>query len=474
MEFLSFIYNNVIVFLVVITVLVFVHEMGHYLLARLFGVKVDTFSIGFGPELYGWYGKRSGTHWRVSAIPLGGYVKFFGDANPASMPSDNPSLTPAERAVSFHYKPVWQRFIVVLGGPLANILFAIFALALMLIFIGQSITPPIIGVVQPTGGAAVAGLQAGDRVLRADGRNVDSFEDVEQSVVLHPGIAFSMTVDRAGKRIDLLVTPAAKDFTDRFGNTQKVGDLGAYSVDAMPRIGVVASGGAAQIAGLKPGDLIVAVDGHAIDTFDDLRALIEPSSGKQLLLTIERDGQTLTVPVTPVADATDQAQPGQNKTGKPVGRIGIGKMNAAEHRKLDPATAAWQSGRQVVYMAQSIFSVIGQIIGGQRSAKDIGGPLGIAKMTGQAAQLGWEAVVMFGLFISVSLGVFNLLPVPLLDGGHLLFYVIEAVRGRPLTARLQEYGFRIGLALVFSLVIFATWNDLGLLKVTDLIGNIGR
>jgi regulator of sigma E protease len=470
MELIDFIYNNVIVFLVVMTLLVFVHEMGHYLVARRCGVRVEVFSIGFGPEIYGWVGKKSGTRWRISALPLGGYVKFFGDANPASVQAGDPAMTPAERAVSFHYKPVWQRFSVAIAGPAANLLFAVIALALLYVFVGQSITPPIIGFVQPTGGAATAGLQPGDRIIKADGRSVDSFEDVSQSVQLHPGIPFAMTVDRAGKRIDLEVTPAAKNVTDRFGNVQKVGDLGAESVDAMPRAGTITPGSAADAAGIRPGDLITAIDGHAIGTFDELRAAVEPSAGKQLVLTIERDGQVISVPVTPKVESVKQPDGGS----KTVGRLGITKASVADHRKLDPASAIWQGGRQVVYMTQSIFSVIGQIFAGQRSTKEIGGTLRIAKTSGEASQLGWEAVVLFTIGLSISLGVFNLLPVPLLDGGHLLFYVIEAVRGRPLTARIQEYGFRIGLALVLGLVVFATWNDLVLLKVTDLVGNIGR
>ncbi len=467
---IDFIYNNIVVFLILMTVLVYVHEMGHYLVARRFGVKVDTFSIGFGPEINGWFGKKSGTRWRISALPLGGYVKFFGDANPASIQAEDQKMSPAERAVSFHYKPVWQRFAVVLAGPMANLLFAVLGLACMYMFLGQSITPPIIGVVQPGGSAAAAGLQIGDRILATDGRTVDSFEDIGQSMLLHPGIKLSMTVDRAGKRIDLTVTPAAKDVTNRFGDVQRIGDLGADSVDALARVGKVEDGSPGAAAGLKTGDLIVAIDGKPIATFDDLRIVVEPSAGKELMLTVERDGQLLQIPVTPASATADQ--PGGAK--KTVGRIGIRKASAAEHRKLDPAAAVWQSGRQVVYMTQSIFNVIGQIIVGQRDAKEIGGPLRIAKTTGEASQIGWEAVALFAIGLSISLGVFNLLPVPLLDGGHLLFYLIEAVRGRPLTARLQEYGFRIGLAMVFGLVVFATWNDLVLLKVGDLVGSIGR
>lgn len=470
MELLDFIYNNVIVFLIVMTVLVFVHELGHYFVARRCGVKVETFSIGFGPEIYGWTGRKSGTRWRISALPLGGYVKFFGDANPASVTTDAPPMTAEERQVSFFHKPVWQRFAVAIAGPAANLIFAVVALAAMYMLIGQSITPPIVGFVQPTSAAAQAGLQPGDRVLRADGRSVDSFEDVNQSVRMHPDIPFAMTVDRAGKRIDLTVTPAGRDVSDRFGNVQHVGDLGADSVDAMARVGTVIAGSAAETAGLQPGDLVTAIDGKPVVTFDDLRAVVEPNAGNRLVFSIERNGQRLDVPVVPKGEAVKQPDGGS----KTVGRIGVGKASAAEHRRLDPASATWQAGRQVVYMTQSIFGVIGQIIAGQRSAKEIGGTLRIAKSTGEASQIGWEAVALFAIGLSISLGVFNLLPIPLLDGGHLLFYVIEAVRGRALSARIQEYGYRIGLVLVFGLIVFATWNDLVLLKVTDLVGNIGR
>jgi regulator of sigma E protease len=340
----------------------------------------------------------------------------------------------------------------------------------MYVFIGQSITPPIVGFVEPGSAAAQAGLQPGDRVLRADGRTVDSFEDVDQSVRLHPDISFPMTVDRAGKRIDLVITPAGKDIPDRFGNVQHVGELGADSVDAMARVGTVSPGSAAEAAGLQPGDLITAIDGKPILTFDDLRGVVEPSAGKRLLFTVERDGRHLELAVVPKSEAVDQPDGGS----KAVGRIGVSKASAAQHHRLDPATALWQGGRQVVYMTQSIFGVIGQILVGQRSSKEIGGTLRIIKTTGEASQIGWEAVALFAIGLSISLGVFNLLPIPLLDGGHLLFYLIEAVRGRPLTAQVQEYGYRIGLVMVFGLIVFATWNDLVLLKVTDLVGNIGR
>lgn len=470
MELLNFIYNNIIVFLIVMTVLVFFHELGHYLVARRCGVRVETFSIGFGPEIYGWTSRKSGTRWRISALPLGGYVKFFGDVNPASVASDAPPMTPEERKVSYFYKPVWQRFAVAIAGPLANLLLAVVALAAMYVIVGQSITPPIVGFVEPGSAAAQAGLQPGDRVLRADGRTVDSFEDVDQSVRLHPDIAFPMTVDRAGKRIELTITPAGRDVADRFGNIQHVGDLGADSVDAMARIGAVVPGSAAEAAGLQPGDLITAIDGKPVLTFDDLRGIVEPNAGNRLIFALERDGRHLELPVVPKSEAVSQPDGGT----KAIGRIGVSKASASEHRRLDPATAIWQGGRQVVYMTQSIFGVIGQILVGQRSSKEIGGTLRIIKTTGEASQIGWEAVALFAIGLSISLGVFNLLPIPLLDGGHLLFYLIEAVRGRPLTARVQEYGYRIGLVMVFGLIVFATWNDLVLLKVTDLVGSIGR
>jgi len=470
MEVVDWILNNIVMFLVIMTILVFVHEMGHYLIARRCGVRVEVFSIGFGPEIYGWNGKQSGTRWRISALPLGGYVKFFGDADAASGPTDQSRLTAEERRVSFHAKSVWQRMAIVAGGPVSNLVFAVLALMVLFMIVGRSFTPPVIGVIEPDGPAAAAGLQANDRIVAADGRRIDSFEDVLQTAQMNPGISIPLTVQRGEQRIDLTAKPAAKDFVDRFGTSHRFGDLGVFSLNSLPAIGSVEPGTPAEKAGLKSGDRILAVDGQPVASFNALRDIIVASPEKSLTLQIERQGQTMNLTATPER-VTGKAPDGSTRE---IGRLGFKNAVVTEHQKLGPGGALVQAGEQVVFMTQSIFTVIKQIILGLRPANEIGGPLRIAKVSGEATQLGWEAVAMLVIGLSVTLGVFNLLPVPMLDGGHLVFYLFEAVRGRPLSLRTQEYALRFGLFLVLCLVVFATWNDLVLLKVTELVGKLGQ
>lgn len=470
MEIVDWILNNVVMFLVIMTLLVFVHEMGHFLIARRCGVRVEVFSIGFGPELYGWTGKQSGTRWRISALPLGGYVKFFGDANAASGPADQTALTPEERQHSFHAKSVWQRMAIVAGGPLANLLFAVVALMVLFMVLGRSFTPPVIGVVDPDGAAAAAGLQAQDRILAADGRGVDSFEDVLQVAQTNPGIAIPMSVQRGERRIDVTVKPAVRDMVDRFGNSHRLGELGIASLNSLPAIGTVTAGSAAERAGLLPGDRILAVEGREVASFAVLREIIVASPDKPLSLAIERQGQPMTIVATPArVTATDA-----DGNAREIGQLGFTNAVVTEHQRLGPVSALSHAGQQVVVMTETIFKVVKQIVLGLRPANEIGGPLRIAKVSGEASQIGWEAVAMLIIGLSVTLGVFNLLPVPMLDGGHLMFYAFEAVRGRPLSLRTQEYALRLGLFLVLCLVVFATWNDLVLLKVTELVGKLGQ
>ena len=359
-------------FLVVLTVLVFVHELGHYVVARWNGVKVETFSIGFGPELFGW-NNRAGTRWKISAIPLGGYVKMFGDADPASMPSaDVHEMTPEERAVAFHHKRLGQRAAIVAAGPLANFLFAIVALAGLFATLGQPFTPPQVGTVQEGSAAEASGIKPGDTIVSIDGQKIERFEDVQRLVRLDPGQALGVIVHRGDQDVTLSVTPKMSEVTDRFGNKHQYGLLG-----------IVGQG--VQYVRYNP---ISAVG----------RALGETSD------------------------------------------IVVGTLQAV-----------WQ------------------MIIGARSTDELGGPLRIAQMSGEVAQYGFSAILPFMAVLSINLGLINLFPIPVLDGGHLLFYAAEAVRGRPLGQRAQEYGFRFGLALVLTLMVFATWNDLVHLHIVEFL-----
>lgn len=369
-EFIGGFWTSVLAFLVVLTVLVFVHEMGHYLVARRNGVRIEVFSIGFGPELFGW-NDRSGTRWKFSAIPLGGYVKMFGDADPASTPSERVRvMSEDERAVSFHHKTVGARAAIVAAGPAANFVFSIVVLALLFMTAGQPFTPADVGGIQPGSAAEAAGLEPGDVIRSIDGTGIARFEEIRQIVSLNPERPLDVVVERDGRQIAVTVTPGVQEVTDRFGNVHRIGLLG------------ITRGGTEQVV-------------H------------------------------------------------------------------------DPATAVWQAGREITSMITGTLSAVGQMIEGSRGTEELGGPLRIAQMSGEVAQTGLYALIWFMAFLSVNLGLINLFPVPLLDGGHLLFYAIEGVRGRPLGPRAQEYGFRIGLALVLTLMVFATWNDLVQLRVVD-------
>lgn len=375
MEVFSFIWNYGIMFLVVLTVLVFVHEFGHYWAARRNGVRVDVFSIGFGPEIFGFH-DRAGTRWKFSLIPLGGYVKMFGDADASSRPGEEvKAMTAEERQVSFFHKRLGQKAIIVAAGPIANFLFAIIVLALMFMLYGQPYTPPVVQEVQPDGAAAAAGIQAGDSIVSVNGSGVDRFQDVLQVIVLNPGVPLEMVVERNGTRVPVTVTPRPVQLTDRFGNSHTIGRLGVL-------------------------------------------------------------------------------------------------RGADEYRKQPPLTAVVQAMRETWGLTTGTLDAVWQMAAGVRSTEELGGPLRIAQMSGQVAQTSFVALVWFLAVLSINLGLINLFPVPMLDGGHLLFYGIEAVRGRPLGERAQEYGFRIGLALVLSLMVFATWNDLVHLRVVEFFRDL--
>lgn len=372
MELLTGLWDYVVPFLVILSVLVFVHEMGHYLVARHNGVRVETFSIGFGREIFGWT-NSAGTRWKFSLIPLGGYVKMFGDTNVASAGGvGTDDMTPEEREVSFLSKRLGQRAAIVVAGPLANYVFAILVLTGLFAFYGQPFTPAVVGAVQANSAAAAAGIQAGDKFVAIDGSRIDRFEEVRQIVAMSPEVRMEIVVLRDGREVTLSATPRRTQITDNFGNEHEIGLLG-------------------------------------------------------------------------------------------VTRRGV------EFVRHDPLTAVRRAFEETVTITGATFKAIGQMFAGTRKAKELGGPLRIAQMSGQMAQGGLYTFLWFMGVLSLHLGLINLFPVPMLDGGHLLFYAFEAVRGRPLGERAQEYGFRIGLALVLTLMLFVTWNDLVHLKVIEFI-----
>jgi len=362
-------------FLVILTVLVFVHEMGHFWVARRNGVRVEVFSIGFGPELFGWTDRRR-TRWKVSALPLGGYVKMFGDANAISAPGNAlAAMTPEERAVAFQCKRLSQRAAIVAAGPIANFLLAIVAFAGLFVFVGQPFSPPVVGQVEPGSAASRAGFEAGDRILRINGAQIDRFQQVQQIVQIGLDEPLTILVRRGDKTVTLNATPSVVDETDNFGHSYRIGRLG-----------------------LRPQGL--------------------------------------------------------------------------EYVRLNPATALWQASEETLSLTVATLKAVGQMIAGTRNTAQLSGPLGIAQLSGEMAREGLAPSVWLLAVLSLNLGLVNLFPIPVLDGGHLLFYAIEAVRRRPLGPRALDYGFRIGLTLVLLLMFFATWNDLVHLKVFQFVAGL--
>jgi regulator of sigma E protease len=358
----------VVPFLFVLTIVVFFHELGHFLVARWAGVKVLAFSLGFGPELAG-FNDRHGTRWKISAVPLGGYVKFFGDDTEASTPSADvlANMTEEERAGSFHHKKVGPRAAIVAAGPIANFLLAIVIFTCLFTFFGKPSTTARVDKIEAGSAAEAAGFQVGDVVLSIDGSRIDSFTDMQRIVGTNAGDRLTFTVKRGDGTVTLHGTPELREVKDPFGNVHRIGVLG-----------------------------------------------ITRQTGT---------GDVLT-------------------------------------ERVDPATALWLGVKETWFVVDRTLAYIGGVFTGREAADQVGGPLRIAQISGQVATIGLAALIHLAAVLSISIGLLNLFPVPLLDGGHLLFYAVEAVRGRPLSERAQEMGFRIGLGLVLMLMVFATYNDI--------------
>lgn len=373
MAILSFITGYIVPFVLVLSLLVFVHEMGHYLVGRWSGVRVTAFSIGFGPELIG-FTDGHGTRWKISAVPLGGYVKFFGDEDASSRPDSEgiAQLSEAERAQTLAGAKLWKRAATVAAGPIANFILAIAIFTVLFSVYGKVVADPVVAEVRPDSAALEAGVQPGDRLVALDGEAIRTFDDVRRYVSIRPETQILVTVERGSQRLDLPMVPKRSEITDQFGNKVELGLIG--------------------------------------------------------IVTNEQSGNFRVVNFSPV----DAMVEGVRETGQIV---------------------------------TGTFRYIGNLVTGRMKPDQLGGPVRVAQASGQMATLGIAAVLQLAAVLSVSIGLLNLMPVPVLDGGHLVFYAIEAVRGKPLGAGAQEIAFRIGLAMVLSLMVFATWND-----ISNLIG----
>jgi len=444
-------------FVLVLTLLVFVHEFGHYWVGRRFGIHAEVFSIGFGPELLGWT-DRNGTRWKISAIPLGGYVKFLGDTDPASATHDGQAaLSADQRKKAFFTQPLYARAAVVLGGPAANLIFAILLLTGVFYAAGEPYSPAIVAV-QEDGPAAKAGLKSGDDVLRINGKRVDRFEDIQDAQFLYLARPMSVQYRRGDQQYTTEITPQYCERTDKYDNTMRYGELG---MDQMirPVVGGFVANSPAEAAGLKVGDKLIDIDGQPVDHFTHIPELIGDRAGQPVAIQYERDGHRYKTTVVPEADKVTDCT-GKTKT---IGRLRIRPAGVTEFRQHDVLGAMAAGTRHVWSMTQMFYTSMAQIVTAARPVDELGGPIRIAKAAGEASYAGWVGILQLVIALSVVLGVFNLLPVPMLDGGHLAMYLYEAVRGRPLGVKAQELGLRIGFALVIGMALVATFNDIKLI-----------
>lgn len=437
-------------FLVVLSILVFVHEWGHYIVAKMCGVKVETFSIGFGPELFG-VNDKSGTRWKLSLIPLGGYVKMFGDSDPASAEhtdqvSDGENalrpMTDTERKQAFFAKTVAQRAAIVFAGPAINFIFAVILLAGLYAFYGKPVTPPVAGAVVEGSAAEKAGFKPHDLVLSINGVPTHSFEHIRRAVMIGLDTPLHFQVERNGQVFDLTAVPDRLEERDRFGFVQSRGLLGILG----PAEGLHLSA-------------VVSVNGVEVADIDAAREAIRNSLGQQVVLGLRRsEDETAYYMTAPLKDMNmglfDEKSPDYNHLlimDRPsedfmltYGFFGSLKEAVAETADITVST----------------LYALGQMVTGTRSAKELGGIIRIGAMAGDMATTGWVALITFTALLSINLGLINLFPIPLLDGGHLLFYAIEAVKGSPVSEVVQEYAFRFGVIVLVGLMLFANLNDI--------------
>lgn len=428
----------VIPFLLVLGVVVFVHEYGHYIVGKWCGIKADVFSIGFGKELFHWIDKN-GMRWRVGALPLGGYVKFRGDMNAASAGADQLALarmTDEEKEGAFHLAPIWARALTVLAGPIFNFILSIVVFSSIAMFQGKEVNEPVVGSISATADAQI-GLQAGDRVLAVDGNYVSDFNELVQELDATDGRVVTALVNRGRGEEEVTVR---------------------YSRPAT--IDAVLPGGAAADAGLDRGDVITGVDGDPTPTFETLRDKIFASNGEPLVLDVTRGDEQIQLTLTP--QMTDSVDADGNPFKRPM--IGVQNRSFGGVEPLMEAANLWDS---IVYgcvrtwgIIDATISYIYNMIFGDADASQLGGPIQIAKISGQAAEQGFDSLLIMIALISTSIGLINLFPIPVLDGGHLVFYALEAVRGRPIKERWQEIGNGLGLSMILLLMVFATINDL--------------
>ncbi|GLR63675.1 RIP metalloprotease RseP [Marinospirillum insulare] len=444
--------HTVLALIITLGILITFHEFGHFWVARLCGVKVLRFSVGFGKPLFTWHDKQ-GTEYVIAALPLGGYVKMLDERE-----GDVPEALADQ---SFNRKSVGQRFAIVAAGPVANFLLAILAYWLIFI-IGTQVPAPLVGKVEPDSPAALAGLKQGDEILSVDGSNTPSWQEVGLGLLSRMGETTNLTLnvrneqDSYQRELNLKLTNflSGQEQPDPFGNL----GISPWRPELAPVLGSIQSTGAAKAAGLQAGDKVIGVNNLTITSWNGLVEQLQANPNQQIYLTIQRDAQRLEVAITPGVRVLED--------GSQVGFIGAGvdvpewPAELLREQRFGPVDSLVRASQKTAEMSWLTLNSLGKMVTGLISPSNLSGPITIARVASDSARSGWESFISFLAYVSISLGILNLLPIPVLDGGHLFFYAIEAIRRKPVTEAVQEAATRVGILMLGSLMLLAFYFDL--------------
>jgi regulator of sigma E protease len=425
---------SIVAFIVVIGVLVVIHEAGHFGMARLLGAPVEVFSVGFGRRLWGF--ERGGTDYRISLVPLGGYVRI-----PGLGPDESDVV--GEGAHEIDLLPRWKRALILLAGPVTNVLAAVFFVGFAYMLGVETpayrTSPPVVGWIDPGSPAAAVDLAVGDLIVAVNGTPVAAWNELETSILTTPGSPVTLEVDRNGRRHDVTMVP---EKITRYG-------LGYSGIQPPvdPILVQIPVGSPARSAGLKPGDRVIAVDGEPVLQFYDLIRLISPRANQEITLRVSRDGAELDISVTPRGDEGE-------------GKIGVPLIPPTKMERLGPAAALATGVSECRRMTVETFRVLGRLLTRKTPLSQISGPIGIAQISGEAAKSGFESLVWFMGIISLQLGIFNLLPIPILDGGHLTIIAFESTIRRDLSIRVKERILEVGFYALILLMVVVFFNDI--------------
>jgi regulator of sigma E protease len=445
---------SLISLVIVLGVLIFVHEAGHFLVARLFGVGVEKFSLGFGPRIFGRTVGR--TDYRISAIPLGGYVKMVGEDPDTELP-------PEDLPVSFTHKNVYQRMLIVAAGPAFNLLLAVLIFLAFFLIVGIEDIRSVVKSVDKDSPAAMAGFRMEDRIVAIDARETESWYDVKKAIAGSNGAALLFTVERGGELLDIEAAPVMRTGRDILGDKIEYYDVGITGLPVIEAIiGEVTKGFPAERAGLRKGDRIVGINDTPINNWDEMRKAITASGGNPLRVTVQRENTQFQAEIVP--ELTVEKDRTGNKVERYLIGISTGGMSIPEEmrlrKRLPPGAALAESFKQTWFVVDITLRGIVKMIDGSISRDNLGGPIMIAQMAGQQARAGIGKLIQFIAFISINLAILNFLPIPILDGGHLMFFAIEAIRGKPVSLRVREVAQQAGMFILLLLMVFVFYNDI--------------